>query len=89
MVLDIADELDTRELAKKIINYVVEIVQVPVDYCALVRAAGNVQDHRLRVTATYDGEHRRTRIHHDSDDMSITVPWTIINYVGMDAKTDL
>ena len=80
--LDIANELDIKELAKKIINQIVEIVGA--DYCALI--SGRFTQETLEVLATYDRAHGRTHVLEDDDTGADRVPWTIINYVARSRK---
>ena len=75
--LDIANELDLRDLTKKVITHVVQAVGA--DYCALV-SAGDTEDEDLRVAAIYDDG--QTTIFTDDMDPTLAVPWTVINYVA-------
>ena len=76
--LDIANELDLRELTKKVITHVVQAVGA--DYCALVSVTGSNKEEELYLAATYDNG--QTRIFDDENESSNAVPWTIINYVA-------
>jgi signal transduction histidine kinase/ActR/RegA family two-component response regulator len=79
--LDIANELDLRELTKKVISHVVQAVGA--DYCALVSATGS-EEEDLRLAAIYDnGE---TTIFGDEMDSALAVPWSVINYVARTRK---
>ena len=76
--LDIANELDLRELTKKVISHVVQAVGA--DYCALVSVNGGANEEELQLTATYDNG--QTRIFDDGTGPLNAVPWTVINYVA-------
>src|SRR5947207_1138716 len=76
--LDIANEPDLKELAKKIINHIVDIVGA--DYCALI--SGRISPEILEVLATHDRAHGRTLVLEEDDKGADRVPWTIINYVA-------
>jgi signal transduction histidine kinase/CheY-like chemotaxis protein len=77
--LDIANELDMRELIQKVITHVVQTAGA--DYCALVSVnGGSTNDEGLRVVATFDNG--RTMILEEEDNAPFAVPWTIINYVA-------
>ena len=76
--LDIANELDLRELTKKIISHVVEAVGA--DYCALVSVNGGTEEEELHLAATYDNG--LIRIFDDDNRPPNAVPWTVINYVA-------
>jgi len=81
--LDIANELDLRELTKKVITHVVQAVGA--DYCALVSGGSNASspENDLHLSAVYDNG--STHIFDNADspvDTSNVVPWTIINYVA-------
>ena len=76
--LDIANEIDLRELTKKVITHVVQTVGA--DYCALVSVTRGVKEEGLYLSATYDNG--QTRIFDDENESSNAVPWSIINYVA-------
>lgn len=76
--LDIANELDLRELTKKIITHVIHAVGA--DYCALVSVAGDANN-ELHLTAIYDNG-RIQIFDNDGQAPLNAVPWTIINYVA-------
>ena len=80
--LDIANELDLRELTKKIITHVVQAVGA--DYCALVSNEGVSAsgEDDLHLSAIYDKGMAHIFDGNSLADTPNAVPWTIINYVA-------